>query len=157
MVSSTAHHNLLMLLPLTSAVMTLQWHHIGRNGISSHQPQVCFMQPFIQAQIKEKKRSSASLAFVSGIHRWTVNFPHKRPLTRKMFPFDYVIMFTSLYIFSITELYQDLIFMGILDIKASVLSFRHITVMSHEYSSILKQSNWLFTNWFRVYGGGLPT
>ena len=27
-----------------------------------------------------------------GIHRWPVNSPHKGPVTRKMFPFDYVIM-----------------------------------------------------------------
>ena len=33
-----------------------------------------------------------SLAFVRGIHRWPVNSPHKGPVTRKMFPFDDVIM-----------------------------------------------------------------
>ena len=27
-----------------------------------------------------------------GIHRWPVNSPHKGPVTRKMFPFDDVIM-----------------------------------------------------------------
>ena len=37
-------------------------------------------------------KSSASLAFVWGIHRWSVNSPHKWPVTRKMFPFDDVIM-----------------------------------------------------------------
>ena len=39
-----------------------------------------------------KHQSSASLAFVRGIHRWPVNSPHKGPLTRKFFPFDDVIM-----------------------------------------------------------------
>ena len=39
-------------------------------------------------------RSSASLAFVQGIHRSPMNSPHKWPVTRKMFPFDDVIMFT---------------------------------------------------------------
>ena len=39
---------------------------------------------------QRKHQSSASLAFVRGIHR--VNSPHKWPLTRKMFPFDDVIM-----------------------------------------------------------------
>ena len=39
-----------------------------------------------------KHQSSASLAFVRGIHRWPVNSPHKWPVTRKMFPFDDVIM-----------------------------------------------------------------
>ena len=37
---------------------------------------------------QRKHESSASLAFVEGIHRWPVNSRHKRPVTRKMFPFD---------------------------------------------------------------------
>ena len=41
---------------------------------------------------KRKHQSSASLAFVRRIHRWPVNSPHKRPVTRKMFPFDDVII-----------------------------------------------------------------
>ena len=44
-----------------------------------------------------KHQSSASLAFVQGIHRWPVNSPHKRPVTRKMFPFDDVIMNCHIY------------------------------------------------------------
>ena len=39
-----------------------------------------------------KHQTSASLAFVRGIHRWQVNSSHKGPITRKMFPFDDVIM-----------------------------------------------------------------
>ena len=41
---------------------------------------------------QRKHQSSASLAFVRGIHRWPVNSLHKWPATRKMFPFDDVIM-----------------------------------------------------------------
>ena len=41
---------------------------------------------------QRKHQSSASLAFVWGIHRGPVNSPHKGPVTRKMFPFDDVIM-----------------------------------------------------------------
>ena len=41
---------------------------------------------------QRKHQSSASLAFVRGTHRWPVNSPHKGPITRKMFPFDDVIM-----------------------------------------------------------------
>ena len=43
---------------------------------------------------QRKHQSSASLAFVGGIHRGPVNSPHKWPVTRKMFPFDDVIMDT---------------------------------------------------------------
>ena len=41
---------------------------------------------------RRKHQSSASLAFVWGIHRGPVNSPYKWPVTRKMFPFDDVIM-----------------------------------------------------------------
>ena len=41
---------------------------------------------------QSKHQSCASLAFVWGIHRGPVNSPHKWPVTRKMFPFDDVIM-----------------------------------------------------------------
>ena len=41
---------------------------------------------------QRKHQCSASLAFVWGIHRGPVNSPHKWPVTRKMFPFDDVIM-----------------------------------------------------------------
>ena len=41
---------------------------------------------------RRKHRSSASLAFLRGTHRWPVDSPHKGPVTRKMFPFDDVIM-----------------------------------------------------------------
>ena len=41
---------------------------------------------------QSKHQSTASLAFVWGIHRGPVNSPHKWPVMRKMFPFDDVIM-----------------------------------------------------------------
>ena len=41
---------------------------------------------------QRKHQNSASLAFVRVIHRGPVNSPHKWPVTRKMFPFDDVIM-----------------------------------------------------------------
>ena len=43
---------------------------------------------------QRKHQSSASLAFVRGIHRGSVNSPHKWAVTRKMFPVDDVIMVT---------------------------------------------------------------
>ena len=41
---------------------------------------------------QRKHQSFASMAFVQRIQRGPVNSPHKRPVTRKMFPFDDVIM-----------------------------------------------------------------
>ena len=55
-------------------------------GVSIICPTVCST----AGQIKHQ--SSASLASVRGIHRWPVDSPHKGSVTRKMFPFDDVIM-----------------------------------------------------------------
>ena len=41
---------------------------------------------------QRKQQSSVLLAFVRGIHRCPVSSPHKGPVTRKMFPFDDVIL-----------------------------------------------------------------
>ena len=47
---------------------------------------------------QRKHQSCASLAFVRGIHRASVNSPHKWPVTRKMFPLDDVIMVCDAYL-----------------------------------------------------------
>ena len=63
---------------------------------------------------QSKHQSSASLAFVRGIHRGPVNSPHKGPVTGKMFPFDDVIMWTWILIIKIRGSQNRLIFvMGI--------------------------------------------
>ena len=62
----------------------LQWRYNERDGVSNHQPHHSGVD-------QRKHQSSASLAFVRGIHRRPVNSPHKGPVTRKMFPFDDVI------------------------------------------------------------------
>ena len=62
---------------------SIQWRHNERHGVSNHQHLDCL-------QIKSHQ-SSASLAFVRGIHRWPVNSAHKGPITRQMFPLDDVI------------------------------------------------------------------
>ena len=41
---------------------------------------------------QRKDQSSASLAFVRGIHQWLVDSVHKEPVMQKMFPFDDVII-----------------------------------------------------------------
>ena len=73
------------------SLSTLQWRHNEGDGVSNHQPHDCLFNVYSGTdQIKHQR--CASLAFVRGIHRWPVNSPHKGPVTRKMFPFDDVIM-----------------------------------------------------------------
>ena len=74
----------------------LRWRHNGCDGVSNHQPHDCLLNSLFGCR-SEKHQSSASLAFVLGIHREPVNSLHKWPVTRKKFPFDDVIMgFSSL-------------------------------------------------------------
>ena len=52
---------------------------------------------FCSGANQRKYQSFALLALVRGIYRWPVNSPHKGPVTRKMFPFDNVIMWCLLW------------------------------------------------------------
>ena len=47
---------------------------------------------------QRKHQSSASLAFVRGIHQWPVISPHKGPVKWKMFPFDDVTMIKAVFL-----------------------------------------------------------
>ena len=55
---------------------------------------VLFSTVYLDAD-QRKYQSSASLAFVRGIHRWPVYDRKKRPVTRKKIPFDDAIMIHS--------------------------------------------------------------
>ena len=68
----------------------LRWRHNGRDGVWNHQPHD-YLRLF-RRRSKKKNQSSASLAFVWGIHRSQVTLPHKGPGTRRMYIFDDVIM-----------------------------------------------------------------
>ena len=83
--------------PAVDEPILLQWRHSGRDDISNHQPRHCLYSNVYSGADQRKHQSSVSLAFVRGIHRWPVNCPHKWPVTRKIFPFDDVIMYATVY------------------------------------------------------------
>ena len=70
------------------------WRHFALIGaIASQITNLTIVNSIVYSDADQRKhRSSASLAFVRGIHREPVNVPHKSSVTRKMFPFDDVIM-----------------------------------------------------------------
>ena len=81
--SSNANHVILKDLG-----KTLRWRHNERQITS-----LTIVYSIVYSDADQRKhQSSAPLAFVRGIHRGPVNSPHKWPVTRKMFPFDDVIM-----------------------------------------------------------------
>ena len=73
--------------------------HYGDVIISATAPQITSLvivySTLYSGADQRKHQSSASLAFVWGIHRWPVNSPHKGSVTRQMFPFDDVIVIFS--------------------------------------------------------------
>ena len=71
----------------------LQWRHNG--GMASQitvASQITSLTIVYSGIDQRKHKCSAWLVFARGIHRWPVNYPHKGPVTRKMFSFDDVIM-----------------------------------------------------------------
>ena len=61
------------------------WRHSERDGVSNHRRFDCFCSAVCSAADKKKHQSSASLAFVRGIHQSPVDSPHKGPITRNFF------------------------------------------------------------------------
>ena len=80
-----------------------EWYHHGDVIMSAMASQITSV-PIVYLTVcsgtdQRKHQSSASLAFVRGIHWWPVNSPHKGPVTRKIFPFDGVIVKIQIHIF----------------------------------------------------------
>ena len=79
--------------------LIIHWRHytyVIMSGMASQITSLTTVYSTVYSDANQRKhQSSASLAFVRGIHRGPVNSPHKRPVTRKMFPFDDVIMVSS--------------------------------------------------------------
>ena len=90
----TVERNIIPHRDLCSTRLTLRWRHNEHDGVLNHQLTIVYSIAYSDAD-QRKHQSSATLAFVWGIHRWPVNSPHKRPVTRKVFPLDDVIMNTD--------------------------------------------------------------
>ena len=71
----------------------LHYNDVIMSVISSQITSLTIVYSTVYSAVDQRKHQSpASLAFVRGIHRGPVNSLHKWPATRKMFPFDDVIM-----------------------------------------------------------------
>ena len=79
------------LLSCTWNVWTLQWHHNDHDGVSNHQPHGCLLNGLFRRRSKKTSKLRTTGLCV-GNSPGPVNSPHKGPVTRKMFPFDDVIM-----------------------------------------------------------------
>ena len=72
-------------------LLTLQWRHNDHDGVSNHQPHGCLPNRLFRRRSKKTSKLHATGLCV-GNTPGPVNSPHIGPVTRKMFPFDDVIM-----------------------------------------------------------------
>ena len=71
--------------------LSLHWRHNDQDGVSNHQPHGCLLNRLFRRRSQKTSKLRAT-ALCAGNSPGPVNSPHKGPVTRKMFPFDDVIM-----------------------------------------------------------------
>ena len=75
----------------TQVCCSLRWRQNGRHSVSNHQPHDCLFNRLFRRRSKKASKLRVTGLCV-GNSPGPVNSPHKGPVTRKMFPFDDVIM-----------------------------------------------------------------
>ena len=75
---------------------SLQWRHNDQDGVSNHQPHGCLLNRLFRRRSKKTSKLRVT-GLCEGNSPVPVNSPHKGPVTRKMFPFDDVIMYMLFY------------------------------------------------------------
>ena len=88
-----SHFNSLTWKPITQKAACPHYSDVIMGEIASQITSLTIVYSIAYSDADHRKhQSSASLAFVGGIHQGPVNSPHKWPVTWKMFPFHDVIM-----------------------------------------------------------------
>ena len=84
------------LWPLFKLILVTHHHEITTSAMMSQITGIWTVCSLVCSGAHQRNhQSSVLLTFVRGIHQWLVDSPHKGPVTRKMFPFDYIIMIRS--------------------------------------------------------------
>ena len=87
-----------MSFKVVSTPHTLLWRHNDRDSVSNHQPRGCLLSRLFRRRSKKTSKLRVTGLCV-GNSPGPVNSPHKGPVTRKMFPFDDVIMRTGCWLY----------------------------------------------------------
>ena len=74
--------------------ITLHWRHNDHGGVSNHQPYGCLLNRLFRRRSKKTSKLRVT-GHCAGNSPGPVNSLHKGPVTRKMVPFDDVIMKVS--------------------------------------------------------------
>ena len=100
---------------------------------------------------QRKHQSSASLAFLRGIHRWPMNSPQKGPVTRKIFLLDDVIVTHEntvhhpIHILSTKAIAKTIILLRIICFpNLSIIESIYIYIMKTSYKCFIYYHNNLY-------------
>ena len=77
--------------PFNLVFETLHWRHNDHGGVSNHQPQGCLINRLFRRRSKKISKFRIT-GLCAGNSPGPVNSPHKELVTRKIVPFDDVIM-----------------------------------------------------------------
>ena len=110
----------------------LQWRHNEYDGVSNHQPHDCLLNHLFRRRSKKTSKLRVT-GLYAGNSPWPANPPRKEPVTRKMFPFDEVIMSLCLPQ-NYNTLYLWILILGIIWI-CIVLTAPSQTVYHHQKAS----------------------
>ena len=124
---------------------TLHWRHNDHGAVSNHQSHGCLLNRLFRRRSKKTSKLRVT-GLCAGNSPGPVNSPHKGPVTRKMFPFDDVIMFRN----------QSIIWHGIDPTKPeiSVSRIKRVNLRGNNNLPVLKSvmtTSWL-GNTFRIPG-----
>ena len=75
--------------------LALWWRHNGHDSVSNHQPHHCLLNRLFGCRSKKTSKLCVT-GLCAGNSPGPVNSPHKWPVTRKLFPFDDVIMVSTI-------------------------------------------------------------
>ena len=89
--AATHNHWYKIFWRLSKAALALHWRHNDHDDVSNHQPHGCLLNRLFR-RISKKTSKLRVTGLCVGNSPGPVNSPHKWPVTRKMFPFDDVIM-----------------------------------------------------------------
>ena len=76
------------------SMLSVRWHHNGRDGVSNHQPHDCLLNRIFKRRSKKISKLRVTGLCV-GNSPGADEFPHKWPVTRKMFPFHDVLIYPT--------------------------------------------------------------
>ena len=77
-----------VIMPTASSLATAHYNDVIMSAMASP----ITSPTSVQSTVYSRRRSKETSKLCAGIHRSPVNSPHKGPVTRKMFPFEDVIM-----------------------------------------------------------------